>query len=377
MPWRWLLAAVAVAALAVPATAHARVRCGSGVTIYQDAHLRVFGVHFIDRNDPEGPFDGYDEYACRTGSRRPTGLGITGADAGVNSEDVPEIAFDGSRYLGLVDVSDSEGGPDSTYESVDLETRHTVHFVSGGCCADTESNVPGPIRVGPAGALITDEDEVDLYTTGHGQALSPRTAQATELALVGGTLYWTEQPDTGPAVARSATLTGTAPAGENYVLQPLEVNAKPDCAPRRSTTLLRTARFQIYARRSRRRACRIGHRGSFALGRTGKARDLRAAGGRFVLAFDTYAGRHDVLQVADMRRGKVVTTVEAPAIAQATLLTDGTVAWIETGGRLLAQAPGATGPTVLADAAAAPTALAGGRGTIYWTAGGAPHFARG
>jgi hypothetical protein len=377
-----LLPSIVVGALIAPGAAHARVRCGSGATIYQDARLRVFGVHFVDRADSEGPFRGYDEYACARGSRRPTGLGITGFDAGVNSEDVPEIAFDGSRYLALVDTSDGEGGPDSLYETDDLKTGRRLHFVSGGCCADTDNNVPGPIRAGPGGSLIRDEDEIDLYAGGHGQTLSTPNAEATELALVGNTVYWTEQ-DTGPAVARLATLAGAAPPRENYVLQPVEVSTKPDCAPRRSTTLLRTARFQIYTRHSRRRACRVGHRGSLAFGMPGQtrtARDLRTAGGRWVLALDTYAGptgNHDVLEVADMRRGKVVTTVDAPAIAQATLLADGTVSWLETGGRLLAQAPGAAGPTVLADAAAAPTALAGGRRTIYWTTGGAPHFAGG
>jgi hypothetical protein len=371
-----------VAALIAPTAAHARVRCGSGATIYQDARLRVFGIHFVDRADPEGPFRGYDEYACARGSRRPTGLGTTGFDAGVNSEDVPEIAFDGSRYLALVNTSDSEGGPDSFYETVDLKTRRSVHFVSGGCCADVDNNVPGPIRAGPGGSLIRDEDAIRVYAGGHGQTLSTPNAEATELALVGTTVYWTEQ-DTGPAVARSATLPGAAPPRENYVLGPLEVSTKPDCAPRRSTTLLRTARFQVYTRHSRRRACRLGHRGSLALGPAGQARtarDLRTAGGRWVLALDTYAGptgKHDILEVADMRRGKVVTTVDAPATAQATLLADGTVSWLEAGGRLLSQVPGAAGPTVLAEAAAAPTALAGGRSTIYWTAGGAPHFVRG
>jgi hypothetical protein len=68
-----------------------------------------------------------------------------------------------------------------------------------------------------------------------------------------------------------------------------------------------------------------------------------------------------------MRSRRTVTTVDAPA--ETALLDNGTLAWIDAGGRLLAAAPGAA-PNVLVPSGA--SALASSRTTIYWTAGGMP-----
>ena len=60
-------------------------------------------------------------------------------------------------------------------------------------------------------------------------------------------------------------------------------------------------------------------------------------------------------------------------MSQATLLADGTLAWIETGGRLLARSPGADA-AVLSEAA--PGLLAAARRAVYWTENGIPRVYR-
>ena len=59
----------------------------------------------------------------------------------------------------------------------------------------------------------------------------------------------------------------------------------------------------------------------------------------------------------------------AASASQATLLRDGTLAWIELGGRLLARSPG--GETVVLSEAA-PGLLAAARKAVYWTENGLP-----
>jgi hypothetical protein len=69
----------------------------------------------------------------------------------------------------------------------------------------------------------------------------------------------------------------------------------------------------------------------------------------------------------DTRARRTVTVADAPV--ETTLLDDGTLAWVESGGRLLAAAPGAA-PDELAASGA--SALASSRTAVYWTADGAP-----
>jgi hypothetical protein len=69
--------------------------------------------------------------------------------------------------------------------------------------------------------------------------------------------------------------------------------------------------------------------------------------------------------VIDMRTRDTVQHEQS--VAQATLLVDGTLAWIELGGRLLARSPGADA-LVLSENA--PGLLAAARRAIYWTENG-------
>ena len=72
-----------------------------------------------------------------------------------------------------------------------------------------------------------------------------------------------------------------------------------------------------------------------------------------------------------MRTGRTV--IRARPVSQATLLADGTLAWLESGGRLLARSPGADA-VVLSDAA--PGRLAAARRAVYWTESGIPRAYR-
>ena len=88
------------------------------------------------------------------------------------------------------------------------------------------------------------------------------------------------------------------------------------------------------------------------------------AGDRWLLLRGELSAR-----VVDSRTGRAVTVLEG--VAQSALLRDGTLAWLDAGGTLLAQAPGS--PAVeLAPASAAPSPPAAARRAVYWTENGVP-----
>jgi hypothetical protein len=122
-----------------------------------------------------------------------------------------------------------------------------------------------------------------------------------------------------------------------------------------------------------RRACRIGG-GSVRI--PAGAPVPRIVNDRWLLVLGAGSPARTA-RVVDMKTGKTVTEVAAggPGIHRATLLRRGTLAWLEEGGRVLAQRPGAAA-VELAPADPVPSTLAAARDTVYWTAGGTPHAAR-
>jgi hypothetical protein len=363
-----LLILVALGVIAPAASGKRPRSCGAGVTLFVEGKLRIFGVPY--RTSLE---QGYEEWAC-LGGRGPQSAGLEGFDGGAGSWDTPAYAFAGGRYLGSYSWTDGEGGPSASFEVDDLKTERRVSWTG----ATYEDGVP-PFRVAENGALLfTDEDEIDLLAPGARRArtLSSSSAPAGDLALAGGTVYWTEHPKGAPAEAHSATLPGIAGDTEGRMLEP--IHARPNgrgCRAARGRTLASSPAVRVYRRAGStvRRACRIGG-GSLRI--PARAPVPRIVNDRWLLVLGP-GSPAAMARVVDMRTGRTVTTVAAggPGIHRATMLGDGTLAWLEEGGRVLAQRPNGV-PVELAPADPAPSALAASRTTVYWTAGGAPHAAR-
>ena len=360
MMTRPALVLLVLAAIA-PASAEAkRPGCGAGVGLFTEGRLHVFAVPYRTADE-----SGYDEWAC-VGRRGPWSVGLVGANTGVGSTETQAYAFAGGRFLGSYQVTDGEGGPSASIGVSDLRTRRTVAYTNIVCC--------GPIPsffVAGNGALLTGGEQVDLLQPhrSHARTLSTPGVRASDLALVGNLAYWTEHPAGAEPVARSATLPGVPAGPEARVLAP--VRPRPHsgaCVAARGRTITRSSSVRVYERGSRRVACRIGGPGPMRIG-PANAPAPRIVKDRWLLVLGSGA------KVIDTRANETVTRVGA-AVRRATLLADGTLAWIEEGGRVLAQAPAADAPTELAPADPAPGALAGSGRTVYWSAGGAPHAAR-
>jgi hypothetical protein len=356
-----LVLCAALATAPHTAEAAAKVRCSSGVTIFLQDDVRIFGIAY--RTSDEW---GHDLWACRGKTAKPLGVGLEGSTTGTGSTDTPSFALGGGgRYLAGYHYTDGEGGPSAWFSAIDLKTRHSSGYANASCC-----DVVPEIRVAADGTMLTQDGEVYAQAPGakNGTRLSTGNTTASDLALDGGTVYWTEHPDKpAPAVVRSSQLPGITDGPESLMLEPSAPRDKGGaCRAAKGTTVVASSGVRVFERGTRRLACRVGHSGTVAIGTPGDPLP-RIVKDRWVLAPATNA-----TTVYDVRARKPVTTAEG-AIAQATLLDDGTLAWLDPQGRLLAQGPGQDAPTELAPADPPPTALAASRTTIYWTAGGSPH----
>jgi hypothetical protein len=349
-----LLASLTVALLAAPADAEAKVRCGSGTTLFVQGKVRIFGVHYATRDE-----SGYDEYACARRSGRPLFLGGTGSTTGTGSADTPVYAIGGGRYIGAYHVTDGEGGPDAWYTVDDVKTRKTVIFAN----SVFDDEIVPQIRVAADGSLLAVGEQVTLrrHHPRRTRVLSTPGVLATDLALAGDVAYWTEHPDGGPAVVRSFTLSGVPAGGEGRPLEPIRPRLHGGaCRVARGHTLAASPSVRVYRRAGTRFACRVGRAGRVRL----------AGGAPPVITADRWllAGG----SVWDMRTRKRM--ISASGVERATQLRDGTLAWIDPAGGVLVQRPGQLAPTVLADGGA--SALASSRRVVYWTAAGTPHGER-
>jgi hypothetical protein len=361
------LRAVSVAALSLAfgitpsAPAEAKpVRCDAGATFFLDGGLRLFSIPF------RGSFSGDDEYACLAPGRRSLGIGQEGSDEGTGSSDTPAYAFAGGRYLAALQTDDGEGGPSAFYEVLDLKLRKRVTFAN---TAFDDSRPP--FRVSSLGHLVTADGTAEMVAPGarKATALSTPGVEADQVALVGGTVYWTEHPAGQDPTARSVALAGVPDGPEPRMFEPVSIpNPNGRCAHRKGQTIARSPAVRVFRKGSTRRvACRIGRSQTVLLPAQEGAHDLRIVNDRWIFTLDAGVGT-----VVDSKRGKVVTTT-GPSVGVATVLDDGTLAWIEQGGRLVAQQPATDTVTELAAAADAPAALASSGRTVYWTAGGSAH----
>jgi len=336
---RLALLAVLLPLLAT-APAQAKVSCGDGVPMFADGKLRVFGVPFRSRDEW-----GANHYAC-FGGRRPQLVGSDYDNAGTGSAHTLVYAHAG-RFLATYDYEDGEGGPDSDVSVVDLRRRRMVSFLNLACC----EGVP-PLRLARDGtlALIAPGDGVLVRAPGRrARALSGEDAR--DLAMYGGTVYWTED-----GTARSAALDGVG-GGEATALEPVRARRRGGaCRAARGRTIVASGSVRVYATPRGRFACRVGERSFELAGST----PPRIVGDRWLLAFGEGGAR-----VVDSRTGRTV--ARAGAVSQATALRDGTLAWIDIDGKVLVRSPGAQ-PVVLAPAGA--SALAAARRAVYWTESG-------
>ena len=346
-----LLGLTVLAVLAMCAPAQAKVACGDGTTAFVDGGLRIFGVHY--RTSFE---EGFEEYACLGRRMKPLLVGGVGADQGVGSSETPVYAHSG-RYLASYEQSDSEGGPDADVRVVDLRRRRTVMFANLACCEWRPS-----LRLATNGAVAVLSPGEGLFVKPPGRrarSLAAEGSGARDLALHGGTVYWTEGGQ-----ARSAGIPG-ADGGEAHALEPVRLHRRGGrCAEARGRTIVASGSVRVYETPDGRRACRIGARRSISLAGSSPP---RIVADRWVLAFGEGSAR-----VIDMSTRKTVQHEQS--VAQATMLADGTLAWLDIRGRgLFARSPGAETVVLTEEPAGL---LAAARRAIYWTENGVPKVYR-
>jgi hypothetical protein len=282
---------------------------------------------------------------------KPLYVGGVGSDTGVGSSETSVYAHN-RRYLASYEQSDSEGGPDADVRVVDLIGRRTVSFMNLACCEWRPS-----IRLASNGAVAVLSPGEGLFVKAPGQrarSLAGEGSGARDLAMHGGWVYWTEGGQVHATGVRGAD------GGEAFALEPVRLRRRGGkCAAARGRTIVASGSIRVYETPGGRRACRVGARRPIGLAGSGPP---RIVADRWVLAFGEGSAR-----VIDMRTGRTV--AHEQSVAQATLLADGTFAWLDLVGRLLVRSPGADA-VVVSDAA--PGLLAAARRAIYWTDFGGP-----
>jgi hypothetical protein len=345
---RWL-GLVAVAVLVSSSPAEAKVACDDGTTAFVDGKLRIFGIHY------RTPFEsGFEEYAC-LGRRRPLSVGGVGSDSGLGSAVTPVYAHAG-RFLASYHQSDGEGGPSAHVSVVDLVSRRSVSFANVACCEWTPS-----IRLAMDGtvAVLAPGEGVFVKSPGRrARTLAGEDAAPRDLAMHGGTVYWTEG-----VTAHSARLPGVT-GGEARALEPVHLRRRASaCAAARGRTLAASGSVRVFVRDGRRVACRVDSHRRFA-----------AAGDRPPrIVFDRWVivRRGDGVRVIDTLTGR-----PGPAADHATdpvLQADGGLAYIDEEGSLIGRHP-RSGPHLLSGPGG--TALAAARRAVYWTRDGRPEVYR-
>ena len=333
-------------ALAPPPPVH----CNSGATVFATGPLRVFGKGF-NTHEGEQTEVGHKQYAC-LGGGRPVAVGEDVVTNGTYGAAPEKYVFAGGRYLAVASYDEGEGGATQYLDVRDLRTRRhrSVSAMLDG------AEVP-VIRLSANGDLVVDADgALTAYPFAGGQQVLA-DKDATEPAVAGTTVYWT-QPD-GP---HSAVLAGNPSAEPDDVLEPVKFSRKNYCDSRAGKTILRTPRIRVVQKGKTTTACRVGSGRAVLF--TDPTPDLHVAGDRWLSA-----GDGEQAKVYDLRALALV-TIAPPAVSRA-LLPDGTLVWSTAAGELDVRAPRATQATILQAAGA--SAVATTAKTVYWTSGGAAH----
>jgi hypothetical protein len=341
------LAAAGQAAAQVPPPPKS---CGAGVTGFVDGDLRIFGIHYRTAFER-----GFEEYAC-LGRRRPLLVGGVGSDNGVGSAETSVYAHAG-RYLAAYSQSDGEGGPDADVTVVDLVRRRTVGFLPLACCEWRPS-----IRLATDGtiAVLSPGEGVIVKRRGErARTLAGEGSGAHDLAMFGGNVYWT-----AGGQAQTAGVPGVS-GTEVVALEPVRLRRHGGaCMRAKGHTIAASGSVRVYETPDARYACRIGRPGRILLAGSSPP---RIVADRWLLVYGEASAR-----VIDTRSGRTV--AHERSVAQATLLADGTLAWLDLrGGGLFARSPGADA-VVLSEGA--PGLMAAARRAVYWTENGIPQVYR-
>ena len=340
----------ALLSLLAAAPADAKVRCGDGATAFVDGRLRIFGIHY--RTSFER---GFEEYACLGRRMKPVLVGGVGSDDGVGSAETPVYAHDG-RYLAAYSQSDSEGGPAADVTVFDLVRRRTVGFANLACCDGTPS-----IRLAADGSLAVLSPGEGLFVKRRGrraQTLAGEGEGARDLAMFGGTVYWSQGGQ-----ARSSTLAGVG-GTEATALEPVRLRRRGGaCMRAEGRTISASGSVRVYETSFGRVACRVGLKGSILLS---GSTPPRIVADRWLLVFGEGSAR--VIDTRTLRR-----VFGEQEVGEATLLRDGTFVWTNFTGRLTARSPGGD-PVVLSEHGG--YQLAAARRAVYWTEEGVPKVYR-
>ena len=220
-----ILGLTVLVVLAMCAPAQAKVACGDGTTAFVDGDLRIFGIHYKTADET-----GFEEYACLGRRMKPLYVGGVGSDTGVGFAQTQAYAHAG-RYLASYDYSDGEGGPDSDVSVQDLRRRRTVSFLNLACC----EGVP-PLRLAANGTLaVLAPGDGLLIKAPRRRARALAGEGARDLAMVGGTVYWSEGGQ-----AHSSVRVGVG-VGEATVLEPVRLHRRGGrCAAARGRTVVAT-----------------------------------------------------------------------------------------------------------------------------------------
>lgn len=329
--------------------------------MFVDGSLRMFLTSRITRTESSA-----DHYACLGRRGKPLAVGSYYSDAGTGYSDVPAYVFARGRYLARYDYSDGEGGPSADWTVIDLRDRTKSYRANVLCCEDI-GDFPEFLVAGDGSLLTIEESEVFLKRPSASTRISDRSARAEALAIRGATVYWTESSKTSDATAKSLTLDGVTGSDEPRLLTPTSLRrGSSPCASVKGRTVAASRMVRVYETSDARFACRYSKR--LRRGGAGDTEDPapRVVGDRWVLM--TSLDRTLVLDSVTRRR---VTVVETP-MTEATLLANGTLAWIDDTGRVLAQKPADDAPNQLGTGG---WSLASGMTTVYWTAGGLPQRA--
>jgi hypothetical protein len=328
--------------------------CATGATLFVQDKVRILGLPFDTREET-----GYSHHACRPRGRA-LEVGNSFSTPGTASARAEGYALGGGgRFLGSFLTSDGEGGPSGRVVVVDLSTRRSISYLNAACCE-------GPPRflVAADGTSALIDDEVIVHRPGAGgpKKVSTPGTLGVDLAIAGPTVYWTERREDAVPTTRSLTLEGVSGKQESTLLAPVRDRRRSACPRLAGRTVAASPSIRVVVRAGAYFACRGTASSGAAVGIVGGTVP-RILEDRWVMAYGESGAA-----VLDIRSREPAVLVDGPVRA-ATLLTGGTLAWMDERGRLRAQRPGAA-VTELAPAEAAASALAGGRKTVFWTAGG-------